>query len=83
MVTNQASIPELVGAVYSDVDATDTLWILDPASPKMKGVQEGGAKLVKVDLKTNKVGQVYRFDSSIAPANTTVPGPSVTSGAPS
>jgi sugar lactone lactonase YvrE len=41
-----------VQSVY--VDANDFLWILDPASPKMRGVVKDGPKLVKVDLSTNK-----------------------------
>lgn len=48
------------------VDDQDQLWVLDPASPKMEGVVPGGAKLVKIDLATNKVVQVIPFDSQIA-----------------
>jgi len=48
------------------VDDQDNLWVLDPASPKMDGVVPGGAKLVKVDLKTNKVTQVILFGDDIA-----------------
>ena len=55
-----------VQSVY--VDANDCLWILDPASPKMEGVQSGGAKLLKVDLKTNHVVQNIPFSDEIAPA---------------
>src|SRR5260221_9897053 len=36
-------------------DDQDGLWVLDPASVKLEGVVSGGAKLVKIDLKTNKV----------------------------
>lgn len=49
------------------VDAADNLWIVDAGSPKQTGVVEGGAKLVKVDLTTNRVTQVVHFDSSVAP----------------
>ncbi len=49
------------------VDDDDMLWILDPASPKMEGVLPGGPKLVKVDLKTNKVVKTYLFDETTAP----------------
>jgi sugar lactone lactonase YvrE len=49
------------------VDDDDNLWILDPASPKMEGVLPGGAKLVKVDLKSNKVVQVIPFGDDVAP----------------
>ncbi len=49
------------------VDDQGTLWILDPASPKIKGVVKGGPKLVKVDLSTDKVVQTISFDETIAP----------------
>jgi sugar lactone lactonase YvrE len=49
------------------VDGKDRLWILDPASPKMAGVVPGAAKLVEVDLETDRVVRVIRFDDSIAP----------------
>jgi sugar lactone lactonase YvrE len=50
------------------VDDQEQLWILDPASPKMKGVVKGGPKLVKVDLATNKVVQNIPFGGNVAPA---------------
>jgi sugar lactone lactonase YvrE len=50
------------------VDDQGALWILDPASPKTEGVVNGGPKLVKVDLATNKVVQTIPFDETIAPA---------------
>lgn len=49
------------------VDARDRLWILDPASPRFEGVVPGAAKLVEVDLETDRVVRVIRFDHSIAP----------------
>lgn len=49
------------------VDAKNRLWILDPASPRFEGVVSGAAKLVEVDLETDRVVRVIRFDSSIAP----------------
>lgn len=54
-----------VQSVY--VDGKNRLWILDPASPKMAGVVPGAAKLVEVDLDTDRVVRVIRFDDSIAP----------------
>ncbi|PJJ53228.1 SMP-30/gluconolactonase/LRE family protein [Hymenobacter chitinivorans] len=36
-------------------DKTGMLWVLDPASPGLKGTVPGGPKLVKIDPKTNKV----------------------------
>lgn len=49
------------------VDATDTLWILDPASPGFQGVVPGGAKLVRVSLASGQVEKVYPFGASVAP----------------
>jgi sugar lactone lactonase YvrE len=49
------------------VDDQDTLWVLDPASPKTEAVVPGGPKLVKIDLTTNRVVQTVSFDPSIAP----------------
>lgn len=50
------------------VDDADNLWILDPAAPLLAANVIGGAKLVKVDLKTNSVSQVIEFDANVAPA---------------
>lgn len=49
------------------VDDLDRLWILDPGSPQIAGVVPGAAKLVCVDLKTDRVERVYRFNDAIAP----------------
>ncbi len=49
------------------VDEDDFLWVLDPASPGFEGVVPGGAKLVKINLKTNLIEQVIVFDDSVAP----------------
>jgi sugar lactone lactonase YvrE len=54
-----------VQSVY--VDATDALWILDPAAPKMKETIKDGPKLMKVDLKTNQVAQTIPFGEDVAP----------------
>ena len=48
------------------VDTANSLWILDPASPGFKGVVPGGAKLLKVNLATDKVERVIAFDSAVA-----------------
>jgi sugar lactone lactonase YvrE len=48
------------------VDDQGALWVLDPASVKFEGVTPGGAKLVKIDLKTNKVIQDIVFPESVA-----------------
>jgi sugar lactone lactonase YvrE len=49
------------------VDEEGFLWILDPANPWFRGVVDGAAKLVKVDIITGDVVQQIMFDSSIAP----------------
>lgn len=48
-----------VQSVYFD-DAGE-LWILDPAAPMMKTIQGNGAKLVKMNKKTNTVERKYSF----------------------
>lgn len=53
--------------VQSVVADNGSLWVLDPASPRLGGVVESGAKLVKIDLDTDRVSRVYRFDSDVAP----------------
>jgi sugar lactone lactonase YvrE len=45
----------------------DNLYVLDPASPKLEAVVPGGAKLVKIDLATNKVVRVYSFNDQVTP----------------
>ncbi len=51
------------------VDDSDALWILDPAAPALASVVPGGAKIVKVDLKTNQVSRVIKFGSDVAKAD--------------
>jgi sugar lactone lactonase YvrE len=48
-------------------DRRGNLWVVDPAAPGQGYVVPGGAKLVRVDLATNRVAQVIRFDDSVAP----------------
>lgn len=52
--------------VQSVVAHGDSLWVLDPSSPFMKGVV-GKAKLFQFDLKTNKLVKTYEFTDAIAP----------------
>lgn len=47
------------------VDSADTLWVVDPAAPLLATVVPGGAKLVAVDLKTNKVRRVITFGADV------------------
>jgi sugar lactone lactonase YvrE len=58
-----------VQSVY--VDANDRLWVLDSASPNFAGVltEGGGAKLVQIDLASNRTVRVYTFDADAAPYN--------------
>ena len=55
-----------VQSVY--VDRLDRLWILDPASPMLRGVVAAGPKLMRVDLSRDEVVETHIFDETIAPA---------------
>lgn len=48
-------------------DGRGNLWVVDPAAPGQGYVVPGGAKLVRIDLATNRVAQVIRFDEAVAP----------------
>lgn len=48
-----------VQAVY--IDDNNTMWVVDPASPKMQGVYQNSHKLVKINLQTNAVERTYSF----------------------
>jgi sugar lactone lactonase YvrE len=50
------------------MDNQDNLWILDAASPNLRAVVPGGAKLLRVDISTGKVLQNIVFDETAAPA---------------
>lgn len=54
-----------VQAVF--VDKNNALWIVDSGAPKFQGPVENAPKLLKIDLKTNKVDQFFRFDDTVAP----------------
>ncbi|QJE03428.1 hypothetical protein HH212_17750 [Massilia forsythiae] len=47
-------------------DGRGNLWVIDPAAPGNDGLVPDGAKLVRIDLKTNRVAQVIRFDQNVA-----------------
>ncbi|QJX46428.1 hypothetical protein HMJ29_05545 [Hymenobacter taeanensis] len=51
-------------SVYAD--KAGMLWVLDPASPGIKGTVPGGPKLVKIDPKTNQVVQNISIPESVA-----------------
>ncbi len=54
-----------VNAVHSD--GAGSLWAVDYAAPNFGHVVDGAQKLVRIDLATNKVARVYRFDKSVLP----------------
>ena len=65
---NQMSAGDHFVCVQSVVaDAHGNLWVVDPAAPATAAVVQGGPKLVRIDLKANKVAQVIRFDETVAP----------------
>ncbi len=43
------------------------LWVLDAASPLLRGVVPGGAKLVRIDTASDTVTRIYAFDATVAP----------------
>ncbi|MCS0587806.1 L-dopachrome tautomerase-related protein [Massilia norwichensis] len=47
-------------------DGRGSVWVLDPAAPAVDGLVPGGPKLVRIDLASNRVAQVIRFDQSVA-----------------
>ncbi len=49
------------------VDHSGRLWVLDPAAPAMGALVPGGAKLVAIDLASNKVVKTIFFGDTIAP----------------
>lgn len=48
-------------------DRRGSLWVLDPAAPAQAHLVAGGAKLVRIDLATDKVTQTIAFDEAAAP----------------
>ena len=50
-------------------DKSGHLWVLDPGAPNAEKVLPGAAKLVRIDLATNRVSRVYPFDETVAPAD--------------
>ncbi len=44
------------------VDQTNTLWVLDPANPSEEPPIVAGIKLLKINLGTNQVERIYRFE---------------------
>lgn len=54
-----------VQSVY--VDDENKLWVVDAASPMMKGVYEKSSKVVKIDLTSNTVDRIYSFENITGP----------------
>jgi len=48
-------------------DAENFLWAVDDAAPHHQPYLKGGPKLVKFDLRTDKLVRVYPMDESVAP----------------
>ena len=48
-------------------DGKGNLWVLDPAAPATAFTVPEGPKLVRIDLKTNKVAQTIAIPESVAP----------------
>ncbi|MGK5680562.1 L-dopachrome tautomerase-related protein [Actinoplanes sp. URMC 104] len=59
--------PEALVSVQSIVvDPADRLWILDTGSPMFQPTQQGGPKLVCVDLETDQVVRTIVFEPDVA-----------------
>ena len=56
-----------VNAVH--YDGVDSIWVVDYAAPFWKKTIKGAQKLVQININTNKVVKVYRFDETILPKN--------------
>jgi sugar lactone lactonase YvrE len=48
-------------------DRDNNLWVIDDATPHHATMVEGGAKLVKIDLATNRVSRIYALGHDLAP----------------
>lgn len=44
------------------VDRNDALWVLDPANPGDEAPVKEGVKLLRINLATNQVEKIYRFE---------------------
>lgn len=52
--------------LYADRD--HNLWVIDDATPHHATMVDGGAKLLKIDLETNRVSRVYALGTDLAPS---------------
>ena len=46
------------------IDDSDRMWVVDPASPKQKGVYNESQKLVEIDLSANRVVKTFPLKSA-------------------
>ncbi len=46
------------------IDDSDRMWVVDPASPKQKGVYNESQKLVEIDLSTDRVVKTFPLKSA-------------------
>jgi sugar lactone lactonase YvrE len=53
------SLHKWICAMAVTVDDQDKLWVVDPASPYLKGVVNNGQKLVRINLLTDSVERTY------------------------
>ena len=49
-------------------DADNHLWAVDDAAPHHQPRLKGGAKVVKIDLRSNQIVRAYAMDETVAPA---------------
>jgi hypothetical protein len=57
-------------AVFAD--SSNHLWIVDDAAPRVAPPVEGAAKLVRIDLDTDRVSRVYPLGAEILPKGTMI-----------
>ena len=64
---NELPVGDYFVCVQSIVpDEHGNLWVLDPGAPGNEKILEGAAKLVRIDLKTNKVTKVIAVPGNVA-----------------
>lgn len=61
----QAPAKHFISVQSVVADGQERLWVLDTAAPKFSAPQPGGAKLVAIDLKSNKVVKTLVFPANV------------------
>jgi sugar lactone lactonase YvrE len=69
--TNDPKV-QFVSAQAVVMDHHDHLWVVDPAAPGGGNFIPGGVKLVKIDLKANRVIKVYPFEKAATPKGSAI-----------